>query len=98
MEFLVRLEVTVPDSLGQDEWSALLASEAEEGRRRLAAGVLLRIWRIPGAFANYSLYQATDATELHELLASLPLHRWMTAEVTALARHPLEEPAVTSPL
>jgi muconolactone D-isomerase len=36
------------------------------------------------------LYQATDATELHQLISSLPLWPWMDVSVEALATHPLE--------
>ena len=45
---------------------------------------------IPGAWRNVGVWDATDATELHSLISSLPAYSWITAEVTALARHPLE--------
>lgn len=74
------------------------AAEAELRRREVlragelrAAGKLVRIWRDPGRRANWSLYEAADATELHDLLASLPLWPWMSARVHALAHHPVED-------
>lgn len=67
-----------------------MASELARGRELMVSGALKRIWRIPGRFANWSLYDAVDATELHDLLISLPLSRWQTAEVQPLAAHPLE--------
>ena len=50
----------------------------------------MRIWRLPGRFANVSLYRTGDATELHAALTSLPLWPWMRIRVEALAVHPLE--------
>jgi muconolactone D-isomerase len=34
------------------------------------------------------LWQAEDATSLHEALTSLLLRKYMDVEVTAMARHP----------
>jgi muconolactone D-isomerase len=45
---------------------------------------------VPGSWVNVSLYEASDATELHALLTSLPLWPWMDVHVEALATHPLE--------
>ena len=36
------------------------------------------------------VWEAADATELHELISSLPLFPWIDAEVTPLATHPLD--------
>jgi muconolactone D-isomerase len=51
------------------------------------------MWRVPGRVANVGIWQATDATELHEALASLPLFPYIDARVTPLAQHYLEAPA-----
>ena len=47
-----------------------------------------------------AVWQAADASELHDLLLSLPLFRWMDIDVQALAVHPLEVPQTgpSSPL
>ena len=85
MEIAVRL----PGALSDDERAELAAAELERGRELVDAGVITAIWRIPGALRNVGIWEATDATELHEHLTSLPLFRWLTAEVTPLADHPL---------
>ena len=90
MEFLVRIEVRLPPDMPQAEREALLAAEAVRGRELIAEGLLVRIWRVPGRFANVSLYQAEDATAVHAAVSSLPLWPWMDVRVEALARHPLE--------
>ena len=64
--------------------------EFARGKALQDAGSIARIWRIPGRFANVAVWRAADATELHDLLTSLPLFPWMDVEVEALALHPLE--------
>jgi muconolactone D-isomerase len=90
VEFLVCIEVGLPLDMAEDRRRQLLEAESARGRELIAAGSLLRIWRVPGRRANVSLYRAADATELHALLASLPLFPWLDISVEALATHPLE--------
>ena len=89
MEFLVRIEIGLPADMEAQRHELVLAAEDARGRELLAAGAIREIWRIPGRRANVGVWRAADATELHALLASLPLFPWMDAEVTPLARHPL---------
>jgi muconolactone D-isomerase len=47
------------------------------------------LWRVTGEFANYSVFDVESHDELHALLTSLPLYRFMSSvRVTPLARHP----------
>lgn len=89
-EFLVRIETRLPPDLPEPQRAQLLEAESARGRELIAAGKLRRIWRVPGRTANVSLYDVAGADELHELLSSLPLARWMDVRVEALAVHPLE--------
>ena len=99
MEFLVEIEVLWPPHGDQAEKARLMAAEAV--RRELAAeGALLRLWRVPGRWANIGLWRAGDATALHEALSSLPLFPWLDVRVRPLARHPSdpqEVPASPAP-
>lgn len=90
MEFLVHIDITLPDGLPEDRRRELLAAEHRRGRELIEQGLLVRIWRLPGRFANISLYRAADATELHAAVTSLPLWPYMDVRVEALAVHPLE--------
>jgi muconolactone D-isomerase len=87
MEFLVEIEIEWPPSMPEDERAALLAAEAVRGRELRDAGSIVRMWRIPGRRANVGLWQAADASELHELLSSLPVFPWMNIQVRPLAEH-----------
>lgn len=91
MEFLVRIEVRLPPDMPDERRRTLLAAESERGRQLIDAGLLRRIWRVPGRLANVSLYEAPDATAVHAAISSLPLWPWISATVEPLAVHPLEE-------
>jgi len=86
----VEIDVRLPATLGETERAELLDAELERGRQLVEAGVIRAIWRIPGAIRNVGIWEAADATELHEHLTSLPLFPWLTAEVRPLAAHPLQ--------
>jgi muconolactone D-isomerase len=90
LRFLVRIEVDLPGAMPDDERDALLAAELARGRELVEAGAIVAIWRVPGGLRNVGVWEAADATELHDQVASLPLSRWLKAEVTALAEHPLQ--------
>jgi muconolactone D-isomerase len=90
MEFLVRIEFAFPPDLAAEARDRVLELERARGRELKAAGVIQRIWRIPGRRANVGIWQAEDATALHEAIASLPLFPWIDARVTPLALHSLE--------
>ena len=90
MEFLVHIEIRLPDDLPQERRDELAEAERRRGRELMEQGLLVRIWRLPGRTANVSLYRAADATELHAAVSSLPLWPYMQVRVEALAVHPLE--------
>ena len=89
MEFLVEIAMSadVPEERRED----LVARERERGRELVAAGTIVRIWRVPGRWANVGIWRADDATELHDAISSLPLWPWMTVDVAPLATHYLEQ-------
>jgi muconolactone D-isomerase len=91
LKFLVEIDVRLPGTLTQAERAELLAAELERGRELVERGVIAAIWRIPGALRNVGVWEAANATELHEHLTSLPLFPWLTTEVTPLAEHPLQQ-------
>lgn len=90
MEFLVRIEVRLPADLSEVERADLAARELARGKALRDAGTIVRIWRVPGRYANVAIWKAADATDLHELLTSLPLFPWLDVDVEPLALHPLE--------
>ena len=83
----MHIEIRWPADKPAEERERIFAEELEAGQRLARAGALRRLWRIPGRWANWSLYDVDDATALHEALSSLPLYPWMDIEVHPLAEH-----------
>lgn len=90
MEFLVRTENRLPVDTPDETRERLRTAERERAMQLRAAGVLKRLWRVPGRNATVGLYEADDPAALHEALTSLPMWRWMDVHVEALAAHPQE--------
>ena len=87
----MEITVSLPPEMPEEERSQLRAEELRRGRELIEAGVIQRIWRVPGGLLrNVGIWRAADASELQAALESLPLYRWLAAEITALADHPLE--------
>ena len=88
MEFLVEIQVNWPHGKADEQRERLIGEESRRARELADQGHLVRIWRIPGSWANVGIWQAEDATALHQVLSSLPLFPWMDVHVRVLARHP----------
>lgn len=90
MEFLVRFEAKPPADMPVEERERLRGLERARAAELREAGVLRRLWRVPGTRAVVGLWEAEDATALHDALASLPMFPWFNADVEPLATHPQE--------
>ncbi|WP_020111335.1 muconolactone Delta-isomerase family protein [Rhodococcus sp. 114MFTsu3.1] len=87
-EFLVTIDFTVPTDMGEPDLDALRRAEAQRASELSESGHLVRLWRIPGRWANWGLWRAANRTELDEILASLPLFPLATIAVYATETHP----------
>ena len=91
MEYLVSMTTHVPDGTPAETVDDVRAREAAHTSELIAEGHILRLWRPPlrpGEWRTLGLFAATDAGELGQVLASMPLHVWRTDAVTPLGRHP----------
>ena len=91
MEFLVRTENRMPSDFRDDVREQLRKQERERAMQLREAGILTRLWRVPGRNATVGLYEAADPAALHDALVSLPMWKWMDVTVEALATHPQEQ-------
>ena len=96
MDFLVEIDVRLPPDTVPDRKAELVAAEAARAKELAAQGLIYRLWRIPGRWANVGIWRADDATALHEAISSLPLYPWLEVEVTPLAQHP-SDPTPSDP-
>jgi len=90
VEFLVRTENRLPADTPAERREELRKAERARAQELREAGILKRLWRVPGRNGTIGLYEAADATELHDALASLPMFPWMDITVEPLATHPQE--------
>lgn len=88
MEFLVRIEVHWPPDGDPARRAELIGLEAQRAAELSREGSIVRLWRIPGSWANVGIWQAPDATVLHDKIRSLPFSPWLSVVVEPLAHHP----------
>lgn len=88
MDFLVYMEVLTNQIQSHEMIATLFKQEAERARELAAEGILQRLWRVPGRRANWGIWTATSADELHTALSSLPLFPYLNITVHPLAKHP----------
>jgi muconolactone D-isomerase len=87
MEFLVHMEVSnVPE--GPEAEVELREREAVRARELADAGILLRLWRVPGKRENWGIWRAKDGDALHKVLGSLPMFSYLVITIHPLASHP----------
>lgn len=88
MLYMVHMDVNIPHDLPKEEVAKLIEEEKKYSQELQRQGKWLHIWRIVGEYANYSVFEVQDNTQLHELLRNLPLFPYMDITVTPLATHP----------
>ncbi len=91
MEFLVRSENRLPAETPAERREELRTAERARAMELRTAGILKRLWRVPGRNAWIGLFEAADAAALHDAVMSLPLAPWLDVQVEALAQHPQEK-------
>jgi muconolactone D-isomerase len=91
MEFLTTLITNVPDGTSDATVDETRSREAIRAAQLAEQGYLLRLWRPPvepGEWRTLGLWRADSESELRSIVATLPLHAWMTVEITPLNPHP----------
>jgi muconolactone delta-isomerase len=93
-EFLTTFAIAIPAGTPARTVEDTKAREAKRAYELAGQGHLQRLWVLPGEERSLGLWRARDASEMQEILRSLPLDAWMTVQVTPLTRHP-SDPATT---
>lgn len=88
MMFLVRMDVTIPYELDQDELAKVKEREKQRSQEIQRSGQWPHLWRVAGRYANVSVFDVNSVDELHDLLSSLPMFQYMDVTVVPLATHP----------
>jgi muconolactone D-isomerase len=88
MLFHVRITVRLPHDADPTEIQKLSDAEHERAKELQLQHKWVHLWRVAGKYANISIFEVESPAELHEILNSLPLYRFMDVEVAALCPHP----------
>ena len=88
MLYLVKMDVNIPSHLPAAEIEAAKATEKARSQELQREGRWVHLWRVVGAYSNYSVFDVDSNDDLHEILQALPLYPFMSIEVTPLAKHP----------
>lgn len=88
MLYCVRMQVNLPKDIDPVALQDLKDREKARAVELQQQGKFVHIWRVVGQYANISIFDAESNDELHDMLMSLPLFPYITAEVIPLAKHP----------
>jgi muconolactone D-isomerase len=89
MLFMLQIDVSIPANMPQGEKDDLRKRENARAEQLIAQGTMVRIWRIVGRVANFSLWEAPTLEALHEVVMSMPMFPYMSIAVTPLIDHPV---------
>lgn len=87
MKYLVHMTVKPPENPGE-EFERRRKAEKEMALELQKKGVWEHLWRVAGAYENYSVFEVASHQELHDILMNLPLGPWLEHKVTPLCVHP----------
>ena len=93
MLFLLKIDVSIPPEMPQADKDRLRERENARALKLIEEGTLVRIWRIVGRVANFSIWQADTLEVLHDAVGSLPMFPYMKIDVTPIINHPVTEAA-----
>ena len=96
MEFLTDMRTHVPSGTPEAVVDDTKAREAVRSGELAAEGHLLRLWKPPVEPGEWRTLGLWSERQLQGILATMPLHVWMTVEVTPLVPHPSDPGASTS--
>ena len=88
MLFLIKMRVSFPHELSDNDRSALRTQEAEVAKKLAQEGTLIRLWKADANTATWGIWQAVDQRNVELAIKSLPLHAYMETETHQLTEHP----------
>lgn len=88
MLYHVKMDVNIPLDFDENLAADIKATEKAYSQALQKQGKWRHLWRISGQYSNISIFDVESNEELHTILQSLPLYKFMNIEVMALNRHP----------
>jgi muconolactone D-isomerase len=93
MLFMLRIDVSVPPEMPDADKTRLRERENARAGELIEEGTMVRIWRIVGRVANFSVWQVSSLEQLHEKVQSMPMFPYMKIDVMPLIDHPMTQVA-----
>lgn len=84
MEWLVHIRITLPPDMDPSVVADLYRREGERVKELTKDGYCQRLWRVTGETANWGVWTADNATDLHAALESLPLWRYFRDNISVI--------------
>ena len=88
MLFMVHIKVEIPTNMETEEMQRLLVAERDMALKYQAEKKLVHLWRAAGEKMAITIWDAESHEDLHDLVSSLPMFKYLATTVTPLARHP----------
>lgn len=88
MLLMVRITVELPGDMEPAKLAEIGKAETARAIELIQAGSMRKIWRVVGARSNFSIWETDSLEDFHANIASLPMHPFMTVEVTPIIEHP----------
>ena len=88
MLFKVEMKVNIPHVMPADVVADIKAREKAYAQDLQEKGKWRHLWRVAGSYANVSICDVEDNSELQDLVGNLPLFPYMEITVAPLCRHP----------
>lgn len=93
MLFLARTISDLPASFSAERRAEYVVQEGRRSKELLDAGKLVSHWKVPVSGESITLWDVSDAAELHVLLMGLPAAGWARSSVTPLVQRNLQQHA-----
>ncbi|MDH3738786.1 MAG: muconolactone Delta-isomerase family protein [Alphaproteobacteria bacterium] len=88
MLLMVRIKVELPGDMDPAKVQEIGAAETSRAIELIQAGKIRKIWRVVGERSNFSIWEADTLEDFHASISSLPMHPYMTVDVTPIIEHP----------
>ncbi|QEM80416.1 muconolactone Delta-isomerase [Halomonas binhaiensis] len=88
MLFQVEMKVNLPSDMPESQATEIKATEKAYSQELQRYGKWRHLWRVAGSYANVSIFDVKDNTELQDIISRLPLFPYMEISVKPLCRHP----------
>ena len=88
MLLMVNITVELPGDMDPEKVKVIADAETSRALELIQAGKIRKIWRVVGARANFSIWETDTLEDFHASISSLPMHPFMTVDVTPIIEHP----------